>query len=84
MIKNGEILNEVFRLYSERKRNAEHLAFEINQRVMQNEEYSNLCYAIRNLNLDIAKAEYECQYSLSEHSFKAICNFAIKSAAPCP
>lgn len=67
MIKNGEILNEVFRLYSERKRNAEHLAFEINQRVMQDEQYSNLCYAIRNLNLDIAKAEYECQYSLSEH-----------------
>ena len=67
MIKNGEILNEVFRLYSERKRNAEHLAFEINQKVMQNEEYADLCYAIKNLNLDIAKAEYECQHSLSEH-----------------
>jgi len=59
MVKNGQLLDEVFKLYKSRRDYAEHKAFELRERLMQNQAYSDLHYQIKNLNLDIAKLNFD-------------------------
>lgn len=61
MIKNGQLLDEVFNLYRRRRDYAEYKAYELQQKLLANDEYSKVYYQIKNLNMDVAKARFNDQ-----------------------
>ena len=59
MIKNGQLLDEVFKLYKSRRDYTESKAYDVREKLLNDSEYSNVYYAIKNLNMDIAKANFD-------------------------
>ena len=58
MINNDRILNAVFALYEKRKNDSENKAYEINNFLNSDKEWEQNRYQIKDLSMQIAKAEF--------------------------
>ena len=58
MINNDSILNAVTRYYDDKRFKAQNTAYEINEKLNQDERWVNNRYAVKDLSLSIAKAEF--------------------------
>lgn len=67
MVQNNLVHETVFGEYEKRRENAKNRAFEIRESLLSDDAYSEVHYAIKGLSLDIAKAEYENDFTLAEH-----------------
>ena len=66
MINNDNILNEVTRYYDNKRFNAQNKAYELNTKLNEDEKWVNNRFAIKDLSLSIAKAEYSNDQTLAQ------------------